>query len=108
MQIVLRRHSWMTQADVRIFLLAWRLGLEWSVGNLGSELALMVPSNNTSFWWVNEEAAGRERSLRKFLVKPHNSVDFRASELSRILESLRSALNVYRIGSFLKASGNFV
>jgi hypothetical protein len=63
----------MTPADARIFLLAWRLGLEWSVRNLGSELALMVPSNNTSFWWVNEEAARRERSLHKFLVTPPNN-----------------------------------
>jgi hypothetical protein len=72
-QTVLRRFPWMTQADSRIFLLAWRLGLEWAVGNLDTTLVLMLPANSASFWWVNEEAARRERSLRKFLVTPQNS-----------------------------------
>ncbi len=73
MQKVFRRHTWMTQADARTFLLAWRLGLEWAVGNLDTSLVLMIPANSASFWWVNEEAARRERSLRKFLVTPQNS-----------------------------------
>ncbi len=76
MQTVFRCRKGMTQADARTFLLAWRLGLEWGVRHFhhgSNEPTLLVPSGNPSFWWVNEEAARRERSLHKFLIAPQNS-----------------------------------
>jgi hypothetical protein len=87
MQTVLRRHMWMTQADDRTFLLAWRIGLEWGVRNLDTSLSLLVPSSGTSLWWVNEEAVRRERSLHKFLSKEPDSFATKTTFPSRRIQT---------------------
>ena len=62
MQTVFRRHSWMTQADARIFLLAWRLGAEWMCRSGNSSLSFVASGSPSA--WVETHPASRQRPIR--------------------------------------------